>query len=193
MRSRSWFLFLLFLIALPCISHGQTQRVPSKAKKKPAAKPATPKYEENSSLLPLGIIGIRPGLSIDSVRRVVDKSGSRMREVLEDTISRSFADRSLKIFVVDSIICRLAYMRMALIFEANSNRLRRMTLTPRETSIAAGRDDDVLDVLLLYFNQLWGPPDLKFEPPPSYFRWRTGNIEVRGYIKRGYPFWVLEG
>ena len=53
--------------------------------------------------------------------------------------------------------------------------------------------DDIENVLLLYFGQTWGKPELTLEPPLPNFRWRTGNIQVRGFIKRGYPVWVMEG
>jgi hypothetical protein len=51
----------------------------------------------------------------------------------------------------------------------------------------------VSDVLLLYFGQGWGKPEIDFDAPVNCFRWREGNIQVRGYIRRGYPLWVLEG
>ncbi len=115
-----------------------------------------------------------------------------MREVQQDTITHCFADQSVKIYVIDSIYCRLTYMRMSFLFDGTTKRLRRFTMTPRMSSITNGQDDDLMEVLLLYFGQTWGKPELNLEPPAN-FRWRGGNLEVRGYIKRGYPIWVMEG
>jgi hypothetical protein len=81
---------------------------------------------------------------------------------------------------------------MAFIFDG-ANRLRRLTITPRESSISVGATDDLEKVLLLYFGQEWGKPELDLAPPLPVFRWRTGNIQLRGFIRRGYPMWVLEG
>jgi hypothetical protein len=119
-------------------------------------------------------------------------AGAPMREVREDTLSHSFAVLPVRVFVVDSIICRLTYMRMVFIIDA-TGRLRRLTITPRESALALGATDDIENVLLLYFGQTWGKPELTLEPPLPNFRWRTGNIQVRGFIRRGYPVWVMEG
>ena len=116
-----------------------------------------------------------------------------MREVQQDTLTHCFADQSIHIYVVDSIYCRLTYMRMSFLVDGATNHLRRFTITPRESSVAVGADDDIEVVLLLYFGQMWGKPELNLEPPLPYFRWRTGNLEVRGLIRRGYPLWVMEG
>ncbi len=162
--------------------------------KKPARHKQLPKpaVTEQPVYNPLGIIGIRPGIGIDSVRAVMKLSGALLREVREDTLSHSYAGTSVHIYVVDSIMCRLTYMRMAFLVDA-SNRIRRLTITPRESSIAVGANDDIANVLLLYFGQTWGKPEISLEPPLAYFRWRTGNLQVRGFIQRGYPMWVMEG
>ena len=141
---------------------------------------------------PLQILGIRPGIGIDSIQRIMKDAEVTLREVQQDTLTHCFADQSIHIYVVDSIICRLTYMRMSFLVD-DKNRLRRFTITPRESSIAVGATDDIEDVLLLYFGQTWGKPELNLDPPLPNFKWRTGNIEVRGFIKRGYPIWVMEG
>ncbi len=142
---------------------------------------------------PLEIFGIRPGISFDSVNYLMRASSATMREVHgEDSISRSYSDNPAHVYVVDSLICRLTYMRMAFVFDG-ANRLRRLTITPRESSIEVGASDDIENVLLLYFGQNWGKPELELAPPLPMFHWRTGNIDVRGFIRRGYPMWVLEG
>jgi hypothetical protein len=82
--------------------------------------------------------------------------------------------QDVHVYVVDSIICRL-------------------TITPRESEIMIGASDDNENVLLLYFGQKWGKPELYLDPPLPTFRWKTGNIQMRGFIRRGYPMWVLEG
>ena len=145
-----------------------------------------------ASAKPLEILGLRPGISLDSVRSVLSEAGVRIREVREDSVSRAFQAPGVKIFVVDSIMCRLTYMRMSFLFEGAQSQLRRLTLTPRASAIATGQTDDVNSVLLLYFGEQWGKPEINFDPP-ACFKWRTGNIEAKGYIRRGYPIWTLEG
>jgi len=158
--------------------------------KTPPEKTAEEKLLEKSG--PLQLLGIRPGLTLDSIQKIILPLGIKMREVSEDTLTHCFADPTIKVLVVDSIFCRLTYMRMTFLFESANNRLRRFTITPRASSIAASKTDDVNEVLLLYFGQLWGQPTITFSPP-AYFKWRVGNIEAKGFIKRGYPLWVMEG
>ena len=138
------------------------------------------------------LLGIRPGLLLDSVMQACAMNQAVLREVPQDTLTNCFADNSIRIFVLDSIFCKLTYMRMSFLFDNATNRLRRFTITPRETSIALSKTDGVLEALLLYFGKGWGTPQIALDPP-AHFRWRAGNIEVRGYIKREYPLWVMEG
>jgi hypothetical protein len=161
----------------------------TKPKHKPVKKHVVaPVVEEN----PLEILGIRPGITLDSIRKIMTAASVTLREVHEDTLSHSFSAQDVHVYVVDSIFCRLTYMRMAFLTDA-SMRLRRLTITPRESEIAIGASDDIENVLLLYFGQKWGKPELNLDPPLPDFRWRTGNIQMRGFIRRGYPMWVLEG
>ena len=153
-------------------------------KKHPAPEPMIEK--------PLHLLGIRPGISLDSIQHVIRDAGAPMREVKLDSVTNSFGDVNVKVYVVDSIICRLTYMRMTFVIDA-AKRLRRLSITPRVSSIAVGASDDVENVLLLYFGQTWGKPELTLEPPQAHFRWKTGNIGVRGFIRRGFPLWVMEG
>jgi hypothetical protein len=147
---------------------------------------------QKKSVRSLELLGIRPGISMDSVRRALGSDGALMREIAQDSLSQSFNDKSLHIFLLDSIMCRLTYMRMVFVFDDASRQLRRFVITPRETSIAAGQSDDINAALLLYFGQQWGKPEINFDPP-ACFIWRTGNIEMRGFIKRSYPLWIMEG
>jgi hypothetical protein len=179
-------ILLLLLVAVPCTAAAQSKR----ALKHPPAKTVVAETPTEDN--PLEIFGIRPGISFDSVRRIMTVAGAAMRDVHEDTLSHSYMDNPVHVYVVDSIICRLTYMRMAFIFDG-ANRLRRLTITPRESAIAVGATDDIENVLLLYFGQKWGKPELNLDPPLPTFRWRTGNIQMRGFIRRGYPMWVLEG
>ncbi|HET6400419.1 MAG TPA: hypothetical protein VFH95_03385 [Candidatus Kapabacteria bacterium] len=184
------FLLLLF-VTVPCVSSAQSTRTPKHTTRTRAA--AKARTTENiAEEKPLEIFGIRPGITFDSVKNIMAAASTTLREVREDTISHSYTDNPAHVYVVDSIICRLTYMRMAFVFDG-SNRLRRLTITPRESSIAVGATDDIENVLLLYFGQEWGKPELDLSPPLPVFRWRTGNIELRGFIRRGYPMWVLEG
>ncbi|HWF43413.1 MAG TPA: hypothetical protein VG537_02105 [Candidatus Kapabacteria bacterium] len=179
-------LSLILALSLPITVFAQTKPSKKPLKHLPAHEAEAPVYN------PLELLGIRPGIGIDSIRRIMTDAGVTMREVQQDTLTHCFADQSVHIYIVDSIICRLTYMRMSFLLD-DKNRLRRFTITPRESSIAVGASDDIEDVLLLYFGQIWGKPELTLEPPLPNFRWRTGNIEVRGFIKRGYPLWVMEG
>lgn len=142
---------------------------------------------------PLHLMGIRPGVSFDSVRNLLVASGVPWRESSIDTLTRNYGDKSIKLFVVDSIFCRLTYMRFAFVFDAQTLRLRRLSITPRLSSILVGRNDDLSEVLLLYFGQGWGKPEVQLDLAPPHFRWYRGNIEVRGFIRRGYPLWTIEG
>ncbi len=154
----------------------------------PARKGTTPTKGVRS----LELFGIRPGITLDSTRKALANSGAQMREIDQDSLTQSFSDKSLHIYLVDSIICRLTYMRMVFVFDDASRHLRRFAITPRETSVAAGQNDDIDAALLLYFGEHWGKPEISFDPP-ACFKWRTGNIELRGFIRRGYPLWVMEG
>lgn len=138
------------------------------------------------------LLGIRPGIMIDSVIRVIQAAGATFHEVPQDSLTNCVADNSIRIYVVDSIICRLAWMRMTFLSDAATHRVKRFSITPRVSSIAAGVSDDINAVLLLYFGQRWGKPEIRFEPP-ACFLWRIGNTDVRGYIRRGYALWVMEG
>ena len=178
-------LFFL-LLCLPISALAQTKKPVKRKPVKKAVVTETPAYN------PLCILGIRPGLTMDSVRQVMKDAGTTVREVREDTLTHTFGGQNLHVYVVDSIICRLTYMRMAFMVDA-SNRIRRFTITPRESAIAVGANDDIENVLLLYFGQTWGKPEVNLDPPMPNFRWRTGNLQVRGFIQRGYPMWVMEG
>jgi hypothetical protein len=173
------------LLAAPCLTAAQ-QAKPHKHKPKKTI--VAPVVDEK----PLEILGIRPGITLDSIRKIMTTAGVTLREVREDTISHSFSAQDVHVYVVDSIICRLTYMRMVFLTDA-SMRLRRLTITPRESEIAIGASDDIENVLLLYFGQKWGKPELNLDPPLPMFRWKIGNIQMRGFIQRGYPMWVLEG
>lgn len=177
----------IFLVAfvLVCASLPAAQAQHHKKKSKPVAE-AVIDYK------PLHLLGIRPGIMLDSIQHVIRDAGAPIREVKVDSLTNSFGDANIHIYVVDSIICRLTYMRMTFVVDA-SKRLRRLSITPRVSSIAVGASDDVENVLLLYFGQGWGKPELTLEPPLAHFRWKTGNIEVRGFIRRGFPVWVMEG
>ena len=179
------FILLLLLVFTPRIASAQTRR----PFKHHAPKTRVAQHSEEH---PLEIFGIRPGITFDSVKSIMAAAGTTLREVREDSISHSYSDNPTRVYVVDSIICRLTYMRMAFVFDGMSQ-LRRLTITPRESSIAVGATDDIENVLLLYFGQGWGKPELDLSPPLPVFRWRTGNILLRGFIRRGYPMWVLEG
>jgi hypothetical protein len=176
---------LVLVLILPIAAFGQ--RKPRKAPPTAAApKPAV-------LAKPINVLGIRPGVTLDSVKSIAAVAGVTLRAVDQDTVTNCFADHSVEIYVIDSIYCRLTYMRMSFLVEASTHRVRRFTITPRISSILIGKDDDVSDVLLLYFGQNWGRPEIDFDAPVNCFRWRDGNIQVRGYIRRGYPLWVLEG
>jgi hypothetical protein len=131
----------------------------------------------------LELLGIRPGISIDSVRKALG-TGVQLREVGEDSLTHSIGDKALHIYLVDSIFCRLTYMRMIFVFDDASRHLRRFAITPRASAIILAQNDDIDAALLLYFGEGWGKPELLFDPP-ACFKWRTGNIEMRGFIKRG--------
>lgn len=190
MRSVNCFLLSSFLL-LFCVAQSSEAQQPRRPKpKQPPEKTTEQKLLEKAG--PLQLLGIRPGLTLDSLQKIMLPLGIKMREVSQDTLTHCFADQSIKILIVDSIFCRLTYMRMCFLVESENNRLRRFTITPRESSINLGKTDDVNEVLLLYFGQQWGNPDISFFPP-AYFKWRLGNIEAKGFIKRGYPLWVMEG
>jgi hypothetical protein len=200
-RIHSVFVLLLiaasFSLSLPTGLFAQASKGAKPVRKPAPAKPAAPKAAPLKAGVfagtPLHLIGIRPGVSMDSIQRIIQDAGVTMREVKQDTLTRCFADQSIHIYVIDSIIVRLTYMRMSFLVDRTTNRLRRFTITPRESSIMLGQDDDLEPVLLLYIGQTWGKPEINLDPPLPFFRWRTGNIETRGFIKRGYPVWVMEG
>jgi hypothetical protein len=164
---------------------------------KPATKPAKPGVQKPSKPAvqypQVHILGLRPGITFDSASKVIKEIDGDWREVKLDTLTRNFGDNSIKIMVLDSIYVRFAYMRMAFVFENSTGRLRRISLTPRMNSIIADRDDDLSEILLLYFGQTWGKPEIQLDLTPAHYRWSRGNIEVKGYIRRGYPLWVIEG
>jgi hypothetical protein len=191
-------ILLPFLLALLCFApeFGRAQapkQTPKQAPKpKPGkatatAKPTAPAYP------PVHILGMRPGITMDSVKKVMTLIDAKWREVPLDTISRSYGDKSVKVFVLDSVYVRFGYMRMAFVFDQQTDRLRRISITPRLSSILAGRNDDLTEILLLYFGQTWGKPDIQLDLTPAYYKWSRGNTEVKGYIRRGFPLWVLEG
>jgi hypothetical protein len=169
------------------------------AQSTPAKKPASPKTGTPKSTKPavqyppVHILGLRPGITYDSVTKVIKEIDGNWREVKIDTLTRNFGDASIKIMVLDSIYVRFAYMRMAFVFDNATGRLRRISLTPRMSSIMADRDDDLSEILLLYFGQTWGKPEIQLDLTPAHYRWSRGNTEVKGYIRRGYPLWVIEG
>lgn len=177
---------LIFVLVLPL-----TAAIGQRKPKKPV--PAVVPAKSASFVKPINVLGIRPGITFDSVKSIAAVAGVAIRPVEQDTVTNCFADHSVEIYVIDSIYCRLTYMRMSFLVEAATHRVRRFTITPRISSILTGKNDDVSDVLLLYFGQNWGKPELDFDAPVNCFRWRDGNIQVRGYIRRGYPLWVLEG
>jgi hypothetical protein len=188
------FRFIFFLCLIAAYSEAAAQssvsKAPSKNPKpgvtKPAAKPA-PVYPS------VHILGLRPGITFDSASQVMKNIAVDWREVTIDTMTRNFSDKSVKMMVADSIYVRFAYMRMAFVFESSTNRLRRISLTPRLSSVAMDRDDDLNEILLLYFGQMWGKPEIQLDLTPAQYRWIRGNIEIKGYIRRGYPLWVIEG
>src|ERR1035437_3885577 len=122
------FLILLTLSTLLCATQPAGAQRPKKhpAPKKTAA-------ETLAEYHPLYLLGIRPGISLDSIQRVIHDAGAPMREVKEDTLTHSFGDQTVHVFVVDSIICRLTYMRMVFVVDA-AKRLRRLSITPRVSS-----------------------------------------------------------
>jgi hypothetical protein len=187
LRFNILFSLLAFLIILSSTSLGRAQSHTASSRKKAALTPNAPMI-----LPPLQILGIRPGISLDSVQRIVKNAGVALRDVPQDTLTNCFADHSVQIAVVDSIMCRLTWMRMSFLFDITSHRLRRLTITPRTSAIDAGQSDDLNTTLLLFFGQLWGNPEINFDPP-ACFKWHLGNSDVRGLIKRGFPMWVVEG
>ena len=178
-------ILLVAALSMPVGSLAQHKKAKSKSTLKTDIQPPV-------EVDPLEILGIRPGITLDSIRKIMVNAAVPIREVHEDTLSHCFAAPDVHVYVVDSIICRLTYMRMAFLTDA-SNRLRRLTITPRESSITVGATDDLENVLLLYFGQKWGKPELDLSPPLPMFRWKSGNIQMRGFIRRGYPMWILEG
>lgn len=174
---------LLAILSLTGVSRAQT----SKPKPKPSPKPAAPSYP------PVHILGLRPGITYDSVERIINTIDGKWREVPIDTLTRNFGDKAIKILVMDSIYVRFTYMRMAFVFDVTTNRLRRISITPRMSSIQAERDDDLSEILLLYFGQSWGKPEIQLDLTPAHYRWSRGNTEVKGMIRRGYPLWIIEG
>jgi hypothetical protein len=186
MLVRSLFLILglLFLSTDLC-----AQSTPQKPTSKPKPKPTKPLVQYPQ----VHILGLRPGITFDSVATVIKDINGKWHEVKIDTLTRNFGDNSIKIMLLDSIYVRFAYIRMAFVFENNTGRLRRISMTPRMSSVMADRDDDLSEILLLYFGQTWGKPEIQLDLTPAHYRWHRGNIEVKGYIRRGYPLWVIEG
>lgn len=188
MRIRILFI-LLVAFGVLCIAGESTAQTKSGKN----SKPKTPSTKPVPAYPPVHILGLRPGITFDSVAAVLKIMGGQWREVTVDTLTRNYGDKNVKVYVLDSIYVRFSYMRMAFVFDQSSNRLRRIALTPRLSSVIAGRNDDLSEVLLLYFGQTWGKPEIQLDLTPAYYRWARGNIEVKGYIRRGYPLWVLEG
>ena len=184
-----WLLVCTFLL-LPAMS-GVAQ-VSKRHSRSAAAASALEKMNQRTESNPLQLLGIRPGISLDSLRTVARVAGVALREVKEDTLSRTYGGAPLKVYLLDSVFCRLTYMRFAVLIDGAS-RVRRLTITPRESSIMDGLNDDIDPALLLYFGQGWGKPEIELAPPVPTFRWRDGNIQVRGFIRRGFPMWVMEG
>ncbi|MEO6939722.1 MAG: hypothetical protein ABI444_06240, partial [Candidatus Kapaibacterium sp.] len=192
---RSTVLAVLLFFGLAVLTAGYTAlraQTKTRPRTSSAQRSSSAAASTASPVRPMHILGMRPGLSLDSIRSVIASAGATLREISEDSLTQSFTDHGLKLYVVDSIMCRLTYMRMVFLFDMNSHRLRRLSITPRESSIADGRTDDINSVLLLYFGEQWGTPTIQFDPP-AHFTWKTGNLEVRGMIKRGYPLWMMEG
>ena len=180
---------LIVLLSVSNVAAQVSGLRPQQTRPKPkvnAAKPA-PIYPA------VHILGLRPGITYDSVERVLKTIDVHWREVKIDTLTRNFGDKSIKIMVLDSVYLRFTYMRMAFVFDMNSNRLRRISITPRMSSILGERDDDLSEILLLYFGQTWGKPEIQLDLTPAHYRWSRGNTEVRGMIRRGYPLWIIEG
>ena len=185
------------LVTLGLLLVTSAQLVAQSSPKKPGSKPAKPGVGSVSKPTvqypQVHILGLRPGITYDSVNTVINAIDGKWHEVKIDTLTRNFGDNSVKIMVLDSVYVRFAYMRMAFVFENNTGRLRRISLTPRMSSVLAERDDDLSEILLLYFGQTWGKPEIQLDLTPAQYRWRRGNTEVKGYIRRGYPLWVIEG
>ncbi|HET6512333.1 MAG TPA: hypothetical protein VFH43_09080 [Candidatus Kapabacteria bacterium] len=187
-------LFALLLIIAPLAASAQVSgHRPQQTKPKPAKPGAKPAVKPAPSYPTVHILGLRPGITYDSVERVIKTIDGKWREVQIDTLTRNFGDKAIKIMVLDSIYVRFAYMRMAFVFDVTSNRLRRISITPRMSSILGDRDDDLSEILLLYFGQTWGKPEIQLDLTPAHYRWSRGNTEVRGMIRRGYPLWIIEG
>lgn len=189
---------ILLLCLLAFTGDATAQSSGSKASpKRPAKGPKTGSSKSVSkpapSYPPIHILGLRPGITFDSALQVMKNIAVVWREVTLDTMTRTFSDKSLRIMVADSIYVRFAYIRMAFVFETSTSRLRRISLTPRLSSVAMDRDDDLNEILLLYFGQSWGKPEIQLDLTPAQYRWVRGNIEVKGFIRRGYPLWVIEG
>jgi hypothetical protein len=188
-------IFMLLFMSRELYAQSAPSRSSNKPSKPPASKPATTKPGAKPVIQypQVHILGLRPGITFDSVNTVIKAIDGKWREVKIDTLTRNFGDANIRIMVLDSIYVRFAYMRMAFVFENNTNRLRRISLTPRLSSVEADRDDDLSEILLLYFGQTWGKPEIQLDLTPAHYRWSRGNIEVKGYIRRGYPLWVIEG
>jgi hypothetical protein len=184
---------LLFFVLLSLSTDLCAQSKPAKPGTKQAAKPKSKSTKPAVQYPPVHILGLRPGITFDSVETVLKTVAGKWREVKLDTLTRNFGGNGIKIMVLDSIYVRFAYMRMAFVFENNTGRLRRISVTPRLSSVIADRDDDLSEILLLYFGQTWGKPEIQLDLSPAHYRWHRGNIEVKGYIRRGYPLWVIEG
>jgi hypothetical protein len=184
---------LLILVMLFLSMDLYAQSTPSKPSKPGSTATVKPRPKPAVQYPQVHILGLRPGITFDSVSSVIKAIDGKWREVKIDTLTRNFGDASIRIMVLDSIYVRFAYMRMAFVFENNTNRLRRISLTPRLSSVEADREDDLSEILLLYFGQTWGKPEIQLDLTPAHYRWSRGNIEVKGYIRRGYPLWVIEG
>lgn len=184
--------FRVVKLLLVMLAFGAFGRDAAFAQKKPAAD-RKPPIKKEIQYPPVHLLGMRPGLTKDSIEKVLTAAGTAWREVTLDTITRSYSDKTVKVYLLDSIYCRFTYMRMVFVFDEQTQRLRRISITPRQSSIIEGRSDDVAEILLLYFGQTWGRPEVQLDLTPAQFKWHRGNLDVRGFIRRGYPLWVIEG
>jgi hypothetical protein len=112
---------------IPAVVHAQRKRP------KPVAPGKEVVAKEVVSAKPINVLGIRPGITLDSVKSVAAQAGVTLRRVTQDSITNCFADQSVEIYVIDSIYCRMTYMRMSFLVEAATHRVRRFTITPRES------------------------------------------------------------
>src|SRR5437016_3641285 len=87
--------------------------------RKKVRNPANVTVAEQPVYNPLQILGIRPGISLDSLLKIMAAAAAPTREVKEDTLTKSFAALPVRVFLVDSIMCRLTYMRMVFLVDGS--------------------------------------------------------------------------